>query len=404
MKSPSITFLQAVAISLGAMIGWGAFVLPSDLFLQKSSLLGTMVAFVLGTLMVQLIAQAYIRLAKTQPTQSTAILWIDCHLGKTHATLYGIGILLGYIAIISLNVSALALLMRYFLPVSWQMGYLYQVGGWSMYASEFVVMWLVLASFVLINRHHLITGAKSQLTISLLLVVAIVILTLLSFAYNRTALPSFDHEWSAVQDFSWWSIVAVVPWAYVGFESTAHLSTHIKNAQYHTKSIVSLSIVSGFVLYLLVTYLTAVNFAFDYHSLRQDPWATGNGIKEHLGNFGTLILSLAMLMAIISGINGFLLSATSLICAMQTQQLLPSIAKKQVALYGVFGLCSLLLFLGRPYLLGLVRLASLMIAIGFVYVVIADLVALRQRHEPVGIMDKLRLLMACAFVLLSLLS
>ena len=160
-KTESISYLQAIAISVGAIIGWGAYVMPGDLFLPQSQLLGSSVAIIIGTLAIYMVAQAYINLlTQTPENESGGIYWIEKYINRKHAYVYGWGVAIGYISIVALNISAVALLLRYLLPSSLQIGYLYTIAGWEVYASEVFLCSAAIILFSYINLRGVQVGAK----------------------------------------------------------------------------------------------------------------------------------------------------------------------------------------------------------------------------------------------------
>lgn len=409
MEKQSISPAQAIAISLGSMIGWGAFVMPGDLFLKQTNFLGSLLAFTIGTILIVLVARSYIRLmSKEHDRSGGAVAWVAHYVGRRHAFVYSWSILIGYLAIVALNASAIVLLLRTLLPDSWQFVHLYQINGWDVYLNELAASLLALFVFAIVNHKGLKTGASAQLVISLTMVIAIAVLTVMSLSSATHYVPDVSAELPALGSLSWLAVLAVAPWAYVGFETTPHIAKNIRNSQQKTKNIVYLSLISGFFCYVLVNYFTALNFGFDYAAIGQSVWATGEGIRQQAGTVGMVILTLAMTGAILSGINGFMLSSMKLIEAMNEMGLTPKPVKEwfcqssttpPLALTSViFLVCAMISLLGRNHLLTLVNVASLGIALGFIYIVWADISSQRQRQERVGILSYFALAASVLFV------
>uniref|UniRef100_UPI00071E90BA APC family permease n=1 Tax=Psychrobacter sp. ENNN9_III TaxID=1254334 RepID=UPI00071E90BA len=390
-KTESISYLQAIAISVGAIIGWGAYVMPGDLFLPQSQLLGSSVAIIIGTLAIYMVAQAYINLlTQTPENESGGIYWIEKYINRKHAYVYGWGVAIGYISIVALNISAVALLLRYLLPSSLQIGYLYTIAGWEVYASEVFLCSAAIILFSYINLRGVQVGAKIQLYIALFMIVSvgakiqlyialfmIVSVTALFFGSlwatpaTQPFLPT-DMQSSSITSLAWLPILAVMPWAYVGFETTPQISKSISDSKTKTKSIILISLIAGVLFYFLINYFTALNMNFDYQAIKDSNWATGEGIDNRIGSIGIWLLSIAMIGSILSGINGFILSSVKLLESMGDSSLLPSVftdnnhhfSKKKTVIL----ICLVCLFspwLGRNYLLDIVSMASLGITVGF---------------------------------------
>ncbi|MEN2751973.1 APC family permease [Psychrobacter sp. FBL11] len=411
-KTESISYLQAIAISVGAIIGWGAYVMPGDLFLPQSQLLGSSVAIIIGTLAIYMVAQAYINLLTQTPEhESGGIYWIEKYINRKHAYVYGWGVAIGYISIVALNISAVALLLRYLLPSSLQLGYLYTIAGWEVYASEVFLCSAAIILFSYINLRGVQVGAKIQLYIALFMIVSVTALFFGSLWTTPTAQPFLptDMQSSSITSLAWLPILAVMPWAYVGFETTPQISKSISDSKNKTRSIILISLIAGILFYSLINYFTALNMNFDYQAIKDSNWATGEGIDNRIGSIGIWLLSIAMIGSILSGINGFILSSVKLLESMGDSSLLPSIftdknhhfSKKKTVIL----ICLVCLFspwLGRNYLLDIVSMASLGITVGFAYVTSADLINERRKNQA-GLLNYLAVLVSLIFISLLLL-
>jgi len=411
-QTESISYLQAIAISVGAIIGWGAYVMPGDLFLPQSQLLGSSVAIIIGTMAIYMVARAYINLlTQTPENESGGIYWIERYINRKHAYIYGWGVTIGYISIIALNISAVALLLRYLLPSGLQLGYLYTIAGWEVYASEVFLCSAAIILFSYINLKGVRVGAKIQLYIALFMILSVTALFFASLwmtPATQAFLPT-DMSSSSITSLAWLPILAVMPWAYVGFETTPQISKAISDSKTKTKSIILISLVAGVLFYFLINYFTALNMSFDYQAIKDSNWATGEGIDNRIGSIGIWLLSIAMIGSIMSGINGFILSSVKLLESMSDTSLLPSIFtdkdnhfSKQKTVILICFVCLLSPWLGRNYLLDIVTMASLGITVGFAYVTTADLINERKKKQA-GLLNYLSVLISVVFISLLLL-
>ena len=411
-KIESISYLQAIAISVGAIIGWGAYVMPGDLFLPQSQLLGSSIAIIIGTLAIYMVARAYINLlTQTPETESGGIYWIEKYINRKHAYIYGWGVTIGYISIIALNISAVALLLRYLLPSGLQLGYLYTIAGWEVYASEVFLCSAAIILFSYINLKGVRVGAKIQLYIALFMILSVTALFFASLWMAPTSqafLPT-DMSSGSITSLAWLPILAVMPWAYVGFETTPQISKAISDSKTKTKSIILISLIAGILFYFLINYFTALNMSFDYQAIKDSHWATGEGIDNRIGSIGIWLLSIAMIGSIMSGINGFILSSVKLLESMGDTSLLPNVFtdknnqfSKQKIVTLICLVCLLSPWLGRNYLLDIVTMASLGITVGFAYVTTADLINERKKKQA-GLLNYLSVLISVVFISLLLL-
>ena len=123
-------------LALGAIIGWGCFVLPGSAFLPKAGPLGTALGMLIGAMLIIVIALSYGYLIRKFPVSGGEFIYTKEAIGKRNAFVCGWGMILAYWSLIPLNATALALISRYLFPGIVQQGYLYEIAGWDVYAGE----------------------------------------------------------------------------------------------------------------------------------------------------------------------------------------------------------------------------------------------------------------------------
>ncbi|HDL1691758.1 TPA: APC family permease, partial [Mannheimia haemolytica] len=294
--------------------------------------------------------------------------------------------------IISLNISAIPLLIKYLLPSSFRFAFLYTFSGWDVYVSDIFICTLILVLFLFLNYKGIKKGVKFQTFFAILMVCSILILFLGSIINNDSRKEiNYISEFNSIKNYLWMSIIAVVPWAFVGFETTPQISRDIKNSKQKSVLIISISIFFGLLFYLMINYITALNMDLNYNDITQSAWATGDGIKNKLGITGMSILSIAMILSILSGINGFILASIKLLESMSKFEIVPEyllennrFSNKKSIIF-IFYLCVFIPWLGRNILLDIASIASIGISIGFLYVTISDI---RSQYELYGKVSK----------------
>lgn len=358
----SISFLQAVSISFGAIIGWGAFVMPGDLFLRNGGLITSNFAITIGAIMILMISFSYMYMMKKEGEDG--VTWVLKYLGIRHAKFYTIFTALGYLSIIALNITALPLLLRYTMPTWVSFGKLYTLGGWEIIFSEVAVSIIVLVVFAYINKKEI--SAKTQFFIALSMVASILILLFWSIFVSDVSLAKEQTKMMEFKplDFSYLAIIAVMPWAFVGFETTPQISTSIKNPR---NIIILISIISGALFYMAVNFITAMNLDFNLDSVISSSWATGEGLKAKLGNLGFGVLAISMLGSILSGINGFMLT-TIKVLENSSKLGIVKTTNRSNFIGIIFILCAMAPFLGRAYLVDIVSTASVGITLCYCYI------------------------------------
>ncbi len=109
----SLSPAQVWALALGSIVGWGCFVLPGDMFLPQAGIMGTLIGFAVGAFLICFVAVCYSYMIKYVPVAGGAFAYAYVGFGPTAAFVCGWALVLGYIAIIGIDVAALALIFRF---------------------------------------------------------------------------------------------------------------------------------------------------------------------------------------------------------------------------------------------------------------------------------------------------
>lgn len=315
-------------LALGAIIGWGCFVLPGNSFLPKAGPLGTAIGMLIGAALIIIIALSYGYLINKFPTSGGEFIYTKETMGKGHAFICGWGMILAYWSLVPLNATALALISRYLFPGIIQQGLLYEVAGWDVYAGEIAVASVFIVLMAIVNIYGIKQAAWIQTAIALTLVGGILIVSGLIFASE----PSMDNLSPAFPDGRrWWkgvfSIVAMAPWAYIGFDCIPQSAEEYNFSHSRSTRIMIEAILIAAILYILINTITAIGYQ-PWQALlhnKEAAWATGYVVKNVLGTLGLALLGLAMFCAVISGMNAFYISTSRLMYAMADHGALPKI-------------------------------------------------------------------------------
>lgn len=364
------------AMAVGSAVGWGAFVLPYE-WLSSSGLLAVLTGFVIGTLLIGVIAINYGYATRSLPVTGGGIAFALATFGRTHGFIAGWALMLGYAGIIALNASAVTLVLRLIIPDVMMQGALYEISGWTIYATEVAVSSLFLIAFAYLNANNTAISGRVQFlaVVLMLLGVATVLLgTGTHFISHGTSLPLLPPSgvsfWSAVA-----AIVAFAPWAYVGFDGIPQLAGEFEFSPKKIMKLLIASIVSASFLYMAVILSAAFAFGGDLSAFAGSAWATGLAISSVMGKFGLVLMVLAVSMGVLTGLNGFYVAASRVIVTLSRSQMLPPVFGKlhpvhgtpTVAFYAVMAVCLISPWFGRAALLWIVDMTSVGIAMTFFY-------------------------------------
>ncbi len=330
--SPYLGMLGAWALAFGCAVGWGAFVMPGNTFLPIAGPVGSAVGLLLGGLVMIVLAANYSYLMNRYPDNGGAYTYTKLCFGYDHGFISAWFLLLTYIAIIWGNASALPLIARTIFGSTFQFGFHYVIAGFHVYFGELLlaIAALVISAFVCLNR-RLAVGI--QIVMALILFFGVVIIS--AAAFGNSGASAFEPAYSndgAVKGI--YTIFALAPWAYVGFESISHSAAETKfplkkSFRIMVLAVVTAAVVYAFLVLLAVTALPAGcgSWVGYIHNLGSYAGAASVpaffGAFSAMGNTGTLLLGLASLGGIVTGLIGNYIALSRLITALSEDGLLP---------------------------------------------------------------------------------
>ena len=377
-------------LALGAIIGWGCFVLPGSAFLPKAGPLGTALGMLIGALLIIVIALSYGYLIRKYPISGGSFVYTKEAIGKRNAFVCGWGMILAYWSLIPLNATALALISRFLFPGIIQQGHLYQIAGWDVYAGEVFLASFFIIAMALINIRGIKQAAWTQTAISLTLVgciclVSFIILGGAEWSNFTPGLPEGKNLWTCV-----FSIVAMAPWAFIGFDCIPQTAEEYNFSHRKSTSIMISAILFAGLLYISICTVTAVGVK-PWQELLADQhnWPTGYVVRNTLGLAGLTVMGIAMFCAVVSGMNAFYISTSRLMYAMAKEGSLPKWFEKlsprhgtpQNAILFIMAASLFAPWFGREILLWIVDMTSVGAAIVFAYTAAsAAIVAKKEKN------------------------
>jgi len=406
------------ALALGAIIGWGCFVMPGTTFLPTagpSAILGLL----LGGCIMSVIACSYGYCIRKYPLSGGEFVYADASFGKKHAFACGWMIVLGYWSLIPLNSTAIGMITRYLMPGIFQVGYMYTLAGWDVYLGEV----LLSSAFILILGYMNVKGVKStgwfQTTIAVSLT-ASVALCLIGILIEKpdvsTNLQPFFAEISngvVLEKSSIACILAVVcyaPYCFVGFDCIPQAAEEYNFSHKSARGLMICAIMVGACIYAVIVLITAVAEPWSSTILSNPEWATGEVVSAALSHDGLLFLGIAMLCAVLSGMNAFYLAGSRLMYSMSFADALPSAFGKLHPKYGTPDKATYFLMLislicpwfGRQVLTWVVDMTCVGAAVGFTYTcATAMIMAKKEGKSGQTIISAIGTLLAAFFIIMS---
>ncbi|UPU39964.1 amino acid permease [Erysipelothrix sp. Poltava] len=309
--------LDILALALGSIIGWGSFTLPGTKFLPESGVINTAIGLILGGIAIIFIVQGYHVMMSTHHEDGGEFSYTYNNLGKKHGFIVGWFLILCYISMVPLNATAFVLVVKKLFGSVVTFGYLYDIGGTSVYLSEILIASSIIIVFAKINIQGLKMSSKVQNVMILLTVANImVIFTMMLTTQGTSVLKEYyitPYTFDLAQIAK---VFAIAPFLFVGFDVIPQVSTDLDFSASKAVRVTILAVFAGVVFYNLNNITTALVFAPQAGLL--EAWALGSAVLSRLGFAAFILLLISLAGAVSGGINGFMLGGSKLIGALDS--------------------------------------------------------------------------------------
>lgn len=385
------------ALALGCIIGWGAFVMPGNTFLGKAGPLGTAIAMGIATLIMIVIAFNYNFMINKFPVAGGEFTYTQKAFGSNHAFVCSWFLGLSYLCIVPLNGTALALIGRNLMHNVFQVGFHYTVAGYDIYLGEIILALVALGLIAFLSIKGVKFAGVFQTLLVFCLVGGVLIVALAALISDKASFfnlsPAFyENSTTGVSGGigGILAVVAVAPWAFVGFDTIPQAAEEFKFSPKKTKTIMVISILFGGLVYIVLNTVTAMVVPEGYVSWVEyiDDLPNLNGLmalptfyaaKTLLGTAGVVFLGVAVLAAILSGIVGFYMATSRLLYSMAKENVIPAwfgvlhpeYKTPRNAILFIMVIAMIAPFFGRTALGWIVDMSSLGAAIGYGYTSLA---------------------------------
>ena len=329
--------LGAWALSLGTSIGWGSFVVTSNMYLSQAGPLGSALGMFVGAAIMLVIARNYHYMMNRYPDAGGVYSYAKHAFGHDHGFLVAWFLALTYIAILWANATSLPLFARYFLGDMFEFGYLYSLFGYDVYLGEVMVVIVAIALVGLLCAKEKRLTQAIMIGLAFVFVLGIVACFAVAVLSLDVAVGGFDPL--VLPDSSVLGqvigIACMSPWAFIGFENISHMTEEFAFPRAKSFRIFVVSIASTTLLYVFVTLLSVTAYPARYGNWLEYLGDLGNlqGIEalppfyaayHYLGDMGVYVLMAALLALIVTSLIGNLTALSRLLYALSKDGVLPS--------------------------------------------------------------------------------
>ena len=333
--------LSALAIwglSFGYAVGWGAFVIPGAKFLPDAGPLGTVIGVLLGALSMAVIGWNYHKMAATESGAGGACAYAAKVFGADYGFLTAWSLSLAYMAILWANATALVLLVRYVFGDVLQFGWHSTVAGFDVYFGEAMlsVVMIVLAG-VCCLFHRFLAG-RLQMACAIFMVASIAVCFGVAAYHHEGGVAAMAPAFSpngANGITQVLRILAMMPWAFLGFEAVTHSAPEFAFDRKRLWPIFVGAIIASAAAYLMLALMPVLSYPEGYASWTDyirdaanlgglDNMPTFAAVRKTMGRFGVGLLAATMVAAIHTGIVGTIVAMSRLLYTLSSESVLPT--------------------------------------------------------------------------------
>ena len=372
--------VEVFALAFGTMAAWGFVVLPIQ-WISSGGVLGTVLSFIIATVMCSFVGLIYAELTSAFPLAGAEVAFTYRSMGVPGSWITGWMVCFAYIGIASFEGIALTTALNYLFPLP-QWGYIGSISGFNIYFSWVIVGIIGTLILTVLNIIGIKRAAGAQILLLLIMIFTGAVYFFSSFAFGE-----IDHTQPVIKDLQGVeAILIMAPSMFIGFDMVAKSAEEMNMPIRNVPKILILSICLAGTWYIVITLAT-------YFLLPH----VGNENVETIADIAAIVFQSELIkkMIIIGGIcgiittwNGFIVGASRILFAMGRAKLLPDIFSKVHSKYKtpvfaiVFvGLFSCITpFLGPNALSPLLNIVALGTVISYLMVSISFL--LIRRREP----------------------
>ena len=383
--------IDLLVVAFGAMIGWG-WVVSSGRWIQNAGVIGTVIGFIIGGIMIYFVGMTYAELTPAMPKVGGEHVFSYKAFGPTGSFICTWALILSYIGVVCFEAVSLPTIISYIFP-SFNQVYLYSVAGSNVYLSGVLVASLGTIGIIIINILGIKAASIFQ-TILTVTIAAVGVILVVASAINGES-SNLDGQIiigegiNSIKNIL--SVAAVAPFFLFGFDVIPQVAEEINIPLKKIARVLLLSIVCAVTFYGLVVF--AVGYALNRSDIAEA--MKGSGLvtataMEKVFNSTVMakVLIVGGLCGVVTSWNSFLIGGSRAIFSMAESRMIPgrfSILNKKhktpvnaLMLIGVLSLAAP--FFGRTMLVWISDAASFACCLAYCMVSMSFLIL--RKKEP----------------------
>lgn len=315
-----------LVVAFGAMIGWG-WVVSSGRWIQNAGVVGTVLGFIIGGVMIYFVGMTYAELTPAMPKVGGEHLFSYKAFGPTGSFICTWALILSYIGVVCFEAVSLPAIVEYIFP-SFNQVYLYSVAGSDVYLTGVLLATLFTAGILVINVMGIKAASVFQ-TILTVTIAAVGVILVVASAINGEP-SNLDGQVIVGKGIGTvgnvLSVAVVAPFFLFGFDVIPQVAEEINIPLKKIARVLLLSIVCAVAFYGLVVF--AVGYALNTGEISEA--MNGSGLvtasaMEKVFNSRVMakVLIVGGLCGVLTSWNSFLIGGSRAIFSMAESKMIP---------------------------------------------------------------------------------
>ena len=381
-----------LVIAFGAMIGWG-WVINSGDWITTAGFAGSIIAMLIGGLMVFFVGLTYAELTSAMPQCGGEHVFSYRAMGATGSFVCTWMIILGYVATAAFEATALPTVITYLFP-NFNQVYLYTIAGRDIYLTTIILGVAVAILITYINIRGAKTAAILQTVLTAIIAIAGILL-MVGSAINGESSNITGQMWESGAGNTLGSVFKVAcmtPFLFIGFDVIPQAAEEINVPYKKIGKIMLLSIFLAVAWYLLIIF--AVCYIMPQSEIAKEMNAQNGLVSAKAIEVAFRsplmgkVLIIGGLCGIITSWNSFLMGGSRALYSMGESLMIPKVFGKlgkyktpeaAIILCGIA--CVVAPFFGRGVLVWLVDAASFGCVIAYMFVSISFCILRKKKPE-----------------------
>ena len=319
---------DVLVVAFGAMIGWG-WVVSSGQWITSGGVLGTVLGFIIGGIMIYFVGLCYAELTTAMPKCGGEHVFSYKAFGSIGAYICTWSIILSYIGVVCYEAVSFPTILQYVFPKIAR-GYLYSVGGFDIYFTWLLIAIGMALLILFLNIIGMKKAARFQKILTCVIAAAgIALVAGAAYSGNVNNLQNQllvgDTNGEIIQNIA--KVAIMTPFFLFGFDVIPQAAEEINVPLKKLGKMMILSIIMAVSFYVLV--VLAVGYVMDAEQIKTSmSSATGLVTADAMGvafNNANMakVLIIGGLCGIVTSWNSFLIGGSRALYSMSVSYMLP---------------------------------------------------------------------------------